>query len=75
MGRGWEWAGDIGEKGMQLSVAVRCDLCSPMPFHSAQNAKNAINAIRFLPKMPKSAIASFGTFGSGITLGGAVMLF
>ena len=55
MGRGWEWAGEIGEKGMQILVAVRRDLSSPMPFHSAKNA------IRFLPT---SAIARFGTFGT-----------
>jgi hypothetical protein len=54
MGRGWEWAGDIGENGMQILVAARHDLCSPMPFNSAKNAKSAM---RFLPKVPKLPMA------------------
>ena len=39
MGIGWKWAGDIGEKGMQILVAVRRELCSPN--------------LSTLPKMPK----------------------
>jgi hypothetical protein len=54
MKRGWKWAGDIGENGMQILVAARHDLCSPMPFHSAKNAKSAM---RFVPKVPKLAMA------------------
>ena len=38
---------------MQILVADRHDLCSPMPFHSAKNAKIAIG---FLPKVPKLAM-------------------
>ena len=60
MKRGWKWAGDIGENGMQILVAARHDLCSPMPFHSAKNAKNAKSAksaMRFVPKVPKLAMA------------------
>ena len=40
MGRGWEWTGDIGKKSMQILLAVRHDLCFPMPFHSAKSAKS-----------------------------------
>ena len=48
MGRGWEWAGDIGEKGMQILVAVRRDLCSPMPFHSAKSVKSSKSTIAWI---------------------------
>ena len=51
MGRGWERSGDKGDKGMQIFVTVRHDLCSPMPFHSAKNA------ILFLPKLAMALLA------------------
>ena len=38
---------------MQILVAVRRDLCSPMPFHSAKSVKSSKSSIAFCQEYQK----------------------